>query len=204
MRQQTARRRRRRRRVQHQQLAHQIRYRKMTNQHFQQQQDHRYSQDEEQEVQLDQDRQNHTLCRSSIFNNLFAEVMDEQLLEMYDWETLSQENQQEQGQLFELESTTAMEQQVLVQDDVEQSPEIHEFESSEEGEQQKKTQLAGECNQTPLSSTQTNSTLKSFDSMLFQIEQMEQQQEVDPSSGTSQQHKTTTKRDSYNKKNTDS
>ena len=40
-------------------------------------------------------------------------------------------------QLFELESTNAMEQQVSVQDDAEQSPGIHASESSEEGEQQK-------------------------------------------------------------------
>ena len=100
MRQRTARRRRRRRaqrrwqqRVQHQhqQLAHQIRYRQMANQHFQQQQDHRYNQDEEreQEEQQDRDRHNHSLPRSVTFSDLFAEVMDERLLEIYDWETLS-------------------------------------------------------------------------------------------------------------------
>ena len=65
--------------------------------------------------------------------------MNERLLEIYDWETMTPENQQEHGQLSELESATAMEQPVLVQDDLEQSPQIRAFESSEEGEQQKTT-----------------------------------------------------------------
>ena len=108
----------------------------MANQHFQQQHDLRYNQDDEREQeQQNQDRQNHTLRRSPTFYDLFAEVMNERLLEIYDWETLTPDNQQEQGQLSELESTTAMEQPVLVQDDAEQSPEIHTFESSEESEQ---------------------------------------------------------------------
>ena len=175
----------------------------MTNQHFQQQQDHRYSQDEEQEVQLDQDRQNHTLCRSPIFNNLFAEVMNERLLDMYDWETLPPENREKRGQLFELESTVALEQPVLVQDDAEQAPRTHAIESSEEGEQQKKKQIAEECDQTPLENIQNNSTLHSFDSILFQIEQMQKLQKTDPSSGTSPQHDPTTKPSSYSKKNID-
>ena len=124
MRQRTSRRRRRRRRAQrrwqhrvqheHQQLAQQIRRRQMANQHFQQQQEHRYHQqeEEEQEAQQDLDRHNQTLRRSPTFYDLFAEVMDERVLEMYDWATLSLENQQKQGQLFELESTAAMEQLV--------------------------------------------------------------------------------------------
>ena len=208
LRQRTARRRRRQRRAQrrweqraqhqHQQLAHQIRYRQMANQHFQQQQNHRYNQDEEreQEEQQDRDHHNHALPRSVTFSDLFAEVMDERLLEMYDWETLSPENQREQGQLSELEGTTAMKQPVLVQEDAEQSPEIQTFESSEKSEQQKETQLAEECNQTPLSTIPYNSTQHSFDSILFQIEQMEQQPETDPSPDTSQQHTTTTKNNS--------
>ena len=60
---------------------------------------------------------------------------------MYDWTTLPPENQREQGQLFEFESTAAIEQPALVQDDAEQSSRIHAFESSEEGEQQKKEQM---------------------------------------------------------------
>ena len=171
----------------------------MANQHFQQQQDHRYKQGEEQEheEQQDRDHHNHSPGQSPAFHDLFAEVMDEQLLEMYDWETLSQGNQLEQGQLFELDSTTDMEQLVLVQDDVEQSPEIHTFESSEECEQQQKTQLAEECNRTPLSNIQTDSQLHSFDSLLFQIEQMgEKQQAMAPSSETCQQYEITTKRSS--------
>jgi hypothetical protein len=62
--------------------------------------------------------------------------------------------------------------------------------------------MAEECDQTPLNNIQTNSTLHSFDSILFPIEQMEQQQEKDPSPGTLQQYATTAERSSYNKKNT--
>ena len=213
MRQRTSRRRRRRRRAQrrwqqrvqhqHQQLAHQIRYRQMVNQHFQQQQEHRYDQDEEGEAQQDRDRHNHTLRRSPTFYDLFAEVMNERLLEIYDWETLSPENQPEQAQLFQLESTAALEQPVLVHDDAEQSPPIHAFESSEEDEQQKTTQMAEECNPAPLSNIETNSTPNSFDSILSQIEQMEEYQDSDSSPGTSQQHAATTEPSSYSKKQTD-
>ena len=176
----------------------------MVNQHFQQQQDHRYNQDEEQEEQQDQDRHDHTLRRSPIFYDFFAEVMNERLLEMYDWATLSQENQQEPGPLFELEGTAAIEQQVLIQDDAEQSPENHAFESAEEGEQQKKKPMAEECDQTSFENVQNNSTLDSFDSMLCQIEQMEALQETDPSPGISQQHETTTKHSNDSQENKDS
>ena len=175
MRQRTARRRRRRRRAQHHQLAHEIRRRQMANQHFQQQQDHQYNQDEEreQEAQQDQDRHNHTLHGSPTFYDLFAEVMNERLLEMYNWETSSPQNQQEQDLLLELESTAAMERSALVQDDAEQSPQIHTFESSEEGEQQKKKPMPEECDQTTLTNIQNNATL---DSELFSIDQMEKSQ----------------------------
>ena len=84
----------------------------MANQHFQQRQEHRYNQDEE------GDCHNHTLRRSTTFYDLFVEVMDERLLEMHDWETMFPENRHEQGQLSELDSTAAMEQPVLVQEDV--------------------------------------------------------------------------------------
>ena len=211
MRQRTARRRRAQRRWQqrvqhqHQQLAHQIRYRQMVNQHFQQQRDHQHNQDEElqQEEQQDPDRHNHTLSRSPTFYDLFAEVMNERLLEIYDWEALTPENQPEQEQLTELESTAAMEHPVLVQDDANQSPEIHASESSEEGEQQKNTQMAEECNHTPLSIIGANSTLNSFDSVLFEIEPMEEQQGTDPSRETSQQYETTKEHGSNGKENTD-
>ena len=177
----------------------------MVNQHFQQQQTHQHNQEEgeEAEEQQDRDHQNHTLRRSPTFYDLFAEVMDERLLEMYDWETLTPENQQEQDELFELESTTTLEQPALIQDDAGQSLRIHPFQSSEEGEQQKKTQMVGECDQTPLSNTQNNSTLNSFDSILSQIDKMEENQDSDSSPGTSQQHEATTAPSSYIQKNTD-
>lgn len=217
MRQRTLQRRRRRRQAQrrweqraqhqHQQLAHQIRYRQMANQHSQQQSEHRCNQEEEeeeQEAQQDRDRHNHTLRRSPTFYDLFAEVMDERLLEMYDWEMLTPENQQEQGHLFELDSTAALEQPAFVQDDAEQPARIHAFESSKESEQQEKMQMAEECNQTPLTNIQNNLSVKSFNSILFQTDQMEVLQETSPPPGTSQQQETTTEQSNYDKTNTDS
>ena len=119
--------------------------------------------------------------------------MDERLLEMYDWQTLSQENQHEQGQSCELESIAAMEQPAITLDDAKQSPRMHTFESSEEGEHQKKNPMAEECDQTSHSNIQNNSAVHSFDSILFQIEQIVVLRETSPSPGTSQQHETTTK-----------
>ena len=214
LRQRTARRRRRQRRAQrrweqraqhqHQQLAHQIRYRQMANQHFQQQQDHRYNQDEEreQEEQQDRDRHNHALPRSVTFSGIFAEVMDERLLEMYDWETLSPEHQLGQEQLYGLESTVALEQPTLVQEKTEQSQPIHAFETSEGDEPQKK-QMTKDCDQTPLNNIQNTSTLHLFDSTLFQVEQTAQIEQPDPSPDTSGQHATAMKNSSSSKNNTD-
>ena len=212
LRQRTAWRRRRQRRaqrrwkqrVQHQQLAHQIRYWQMATQHFQQQQDHRYNQDEEreQEQQQDRDRYNRALPRSVTFSDLLAEVMDERLLEMYDWETLSPEHQLGQRQLYGLESTLALEQPTLVQEETEQSPRIHAFGTSEGDEPQKK-QMTEDCDPTPLNNIQNTSTLHLFDSTIFQIEQTSQIDEPNPSPDTSEQHETAMKHSSNNKNNTD-
>ena len=128
--------------------------------------------------------------------------MDERLLEIYDWEILSPENQREQGQLLELESAAAMEQSVFVQEDAEQTPRIRAFETSEEDEPQKK-QMTEECDQTPLNNIQNTSTLHLFDSTLFQVEQTAQIKEPDPSPETSEQDETAMKNSSSSKNNTD-
>ena len=130
--------------------------------------------------------------------------MDERLLEMYACETSTPENQQQPGQLFELDSTAALEQSALVRDDAGRWPGLRAFESSEEGEELLKKQMAEQCGQTRISNIKNNSTLNLFNCILFQIEQIEEYQESDPSPGTSQQHDATTKPSSYNKKNTDS
>ena len=215
LRQRTARRRRRQRRAQrrweqraqhqHQQLAHQIRYRQMANQHFQQQQAHRYNQDEEreEEEQQDRDRHNNALPQSVTFSDLFVEVMDERLLEMYDWETLSPEHQLGHGELYGLEGTVALEQPTLVQEETEQSPRIHPFERTSEEDEQQKKYMTEECNQTLLNNLQNTSTLHLFDSISIQVEQTAQLEDPDPSTDTSEQHETEMKNGSSSKNNTD-
>ena len=121
---------------------------------------------------------------------------------MYDWETLSPENQLRQGQLYELESTVALEQPVLVQEEADQSPRIHAFETSEGDEPQKK-QMIEECDQKPLNNIQNTSTLHLFDSTLFQVEQTAEIEEPDPSPDTSEQHETAMKNSISGKNNTD-
>ena len=99
--------------------------------------------------------------------------MDDRLLEMYDWETLSPEHQLGHGELYGLESTVAFDQANFVQEETEQSPQLHEFETSEEDEQQKKY-MTEECDQTLLNNIQNTSTLHLFDSTSIQLERMAQ------------------------------
>ena len=213
LRQRTARRRRRQRRAQrrweqraqhqHQQLAHQIRYRQMANQHFQQQQNHRHNQDEEreQEEQQDRDHHNHALPRSVTFSDLFAEVMDERLLEMYDWQTLSPEHQLGHGELYGLEGTVALEQTTLVQQATEQSPRIRPLEKTSEEDEQQETQMTEDCDQTLLNNNRNTSTLHFFDSTLIQVEQTTQIEEADPSPDKSEQHEIVMKNNSSSNNN---
>lgn len=119
--------------------------------------------------------------------------MDERLLEMCDLETLPTDNGPEQGQVFELESTVTLDQPASVQENAEQSPRTHAFETLEEEEQPKKKQRTEEYDQTSFNNIEIHSKLHSFDSMLHQIQQMEQIDGSDPSPGTPQQHDTTTK-----------
>jgi hypothetical protein len=169
MRQREARRSRRRRRVQrrreqraeaqHLQLAHQIRRRQMANKHFQQQQYYQYRWYEERQRQEQQarDRYQYILGQSPTFNELCEEVIEERLLDMYDWETMHPQNPGEQEQLYELDGIAALEQTALVQEEVEQSQNIDDIKN--------------------------NSTPPSFDSIVYQLEQMQQNGETDQSPG---------------------
>ncbi|CAF1368286.1 unnamed protein product [Didymodactylos carnosus] len=133
MRHREARWRRRRRRAQrrqeqrtdhpHQQLAHQIRRRQMANQQFQQQEYHRNRCSDERERQEHQDRDlsDDVQSPSPTVDELFEEVIDERLLELFDWDTIFLNDQRDQDQLIELEDIAAMEQPALVQQDVELS-----------------------------------------------------------------------------------
>ena len=103
--------------------------------------------------------------------------------------------------MFQLDSTIPLEDSVLVQDDVKQSPRIHAFQSSEEGEQQKKTKMSEECNQTPLNNIQNTSTLHLFDSTSIQVEQTTQIAGVDALPDQSEQHEIAMKNNSSSNNN---
>ena len=129
--------------------------------------------------------------------------MDERLLEMYDWETLSPEHQLGHGELYGLEGTVALEQPTLVQEETKQSPHIHPLENTSEEDEQHKTQMTEECDHTPLNNIQNTSMLHSFDSTLIQVEQTTQIEEVDPSPDKSEQHGIAMKNNSSSNKNKD-
>ena len=194
MRQREARRRRRRSRAQRrreqraerqhqQQLAQQIRRRQMANQYDQQQQYHRLNwyEQREQERHRDRDHYNYILRRSPTFNELFEEVIEERLLEVYDWETMHPRDRWEQEQLYELEGIAALEQLALLQDELKQSQQIHALEVSEtENEKEQKRRAEG-WDQIQIHAIESNSTSQSFDSILDHIEQTQQIDEMERS-----------------------
>ena len=199
LRQREARRRRRRRRaqrrreqraeLQHQQLAHQIRRRQMANQAQEQPQYHRRSRYEERykEEQRDRRREEYLQRRSPTFNELFEEVIEERLLETYDWETMQPQDRWEQEQLYELEGIAALEQLALVKDEVEQSQRIHELEASEEEQQLMEPHRAAEWDQERLRQIEGISTSKSFDSILDYLEHIKQISDLERSQEAEQQ-----------------
>ena len=170
MRRQEARRRRRQRRAQrrreqraesqHLQLAHQIRRRQMANQYFQQQQYYQYRWYEERQRQEQQarDRYQNIQRHSPTFHELYEEVIEERFQEIYDWETMHQQNLPEEEQSYELDGITALEQPAFLQEEVEQSQHADDMEN--------------------------NSSPPSFDSIVYQMEHMQQNGETDQSPGT--------------------
>jgi hypothetical protein len=158
---QDRRRRRRRRREQrtehqHQQLAQQIRRRHMANQQFQQQEyyrNHWFDERERQEHQ-DRDHNNNVGRQSSVINELFEEVIDEGLLELFDWDTIFSNDQPDQDPLYELEDIVAMEQPASVEEAVEQSQHNHLIDATAEEDH------------TILDRVENNSTTHSFDSRI--------------------------------------
>ena len=69
----------------------------------------------------DRDRADYILRRSLTFNEFLEEMIEERLLEVYDWETMHLNDRSKQEQLYELEGIAALEQLSLVQDQTEQS-----------------------------------------------------------------------------------
>ncbi|CAF1035360.1 unnamed protein product [Didymodactylos carnosus] len=122
------------------------------------------------EERRDQQCEDYLQRRSPTFDEFFEEVIEERLLEVYDWETMHPQDRWEEEQLYELKSVAALEQLALVQDKVEQSQRIHELEASEEEQQRMEQQIAAEWDQERLRQIEGISTSQSFDSILDYLE----------------------------------
>jgi hypothetical protein len=95
----------------------------MANQQFQQQEYHRNRRSDERARQehQDQDLSDDVQSPSPTIDELFEEVINERLLELFDWETIFSNNQRDQDHLNELEIIVSIKQTALVQEKVEQS-----------------------------------------------------------------------------------
>ena len=104
-------------------------------------------------------------------------MIDERLLELFDWETIFSNDQRDQDQLDELEDIAAIEQPALVQEEVEKSQHNHLIEVTEEEGHIK------------LDKVESNSTTHLFDSILYKLHQMPQNGVIDHSAViTTQEH----------------
>ncbi|CAF4608868.1 unnamed protein product [Didymodactylos carnosus] len=93
----------------------------------------------------------------------------------------------EQEQLYELEGIAALEQLALVQEEVEQSQQIHALELSETENEKERKRRAEEWDQTQIHAIENNSTSHSFDSILDHMEQTQQIDEMERSQEAQQQ-----------------
>jgi hypothetical protein len=112
--------------------------------------------------------------RSPTFDENVEDTLQEQLLDVYEWEKLTPRDRWAQEEVFELEGIAALEQLALVQDDVEQSQQINELERSDEKELRQRKQTEEVWNQKQLHDLESTSTQRSFNSALDPLEQMQQ------------------------------
>jgi hypothetical protein len=101
------------------------------------------------------------------------------LLEVYDWETMHPRDRWEQEQLYELEGITALQQLALIQEEIDQSQQIHAREAFQTEKENRQKQRAKEWDQTNLHAIENNLTSRSFDSILDHIEQTKQIDEIE-------------------------
>ena len=104
----------------------------MANQHFQQQQyyQYRWYEERQRQEQQAQGRYEYILRQSPSVNELFEEVIEERLLDMYDWEAMDPQNPPEEEQSYELDGIAALEQPALLQEEVEQSQHADDIENN--------------------------------------------------------------------------
>jgi hypothetical protein len=191
MRHREARWRRRRRRAQrrqehrtehpHQHLAHQIRRRQMANQQFQQQEydrTHWYDQRQRQECQ-DRDVSDDVQSPSPTIDELFEEVIDDQLLELFDWDTIFSNSRMDQEELYQLEGIPASGQLSSVKEEVEQSQNIQAFEAFDKDEENEPKESVEQPDMKQLNETGNNTTSRSLHSIIYQLQQMQQNDEVE-------------------------
>ena len=109
------------------------------------------------------------------------------MLDVYDWETMHPRDRWEQEQLYGLEGIAALEQLALVQEEVEQSQQIHALELSESENAKEQRRRTEEWEQTQLHAIENNTTSQSFDPILDHIEQTQQIDEMERSHEAQQQ-----------------
>ena len=96
--------------------------------------------------------------RSPTFDENVEETIQEQLLDVYEWEKLTPRDRWAEEQVLELEGTAALEQLALVQDDLEQLPHINELQRSDEEELRQREQKEDVWNQEQLNELESTST----------------------------------------------
>jgi hypothetical protein len=122
----------------------------------------------------EEDYEDYLASRSPTFDENVEETIQEQLLDVYEWEKLTPKTRWEQEELQELEGIAALEQLALVQDHVEQLQHINELERSDEEELQQREQSEEVWNQQQLYDLESTSTQRSFSSTLDPLEQTQQ------------------------------
>ena len=161
----------------------QIRRRHMASQQFQQQEyyrNHWFDERERQEHQA-RDHNKNVRRRSPDINELFEEVIDEGLLELFDWDAIFSNDQPDQDPLYELENIGALGQPAIVPEDMEQSQHNQVLEATEEEEQTRQKQSAKGQDKPKLHNVDNNATTHSLDSILNQRHQIQQNGEIDQS-----------------------
>ena len=145
----------------HRHLAQQIRRRQMANQQFQQQEYYRnrwYDERERQEQQYP-DHNNNVQTGSPTFHALYEQEIDDRLLELFDWDTIFSNDHQDRDLLCEQEHFAAMEQQLLAQEEMEQSQYVQAFEALNTEERNESQESAEQRDLEQLHQTGSNTKL---------------------------------------------
>ena len=150
-----------------------------------------YEEHREREHRREEEREHeeYLRSRSPTFDELVEETIQEQLLDVYEWEKMTPKDRWEQEQIQEMEGIAALEQIALVQDEMEQLQQIDELERSEVEELRQRKHREEQRNQEQLHQLESNSTQRSHNSTLDPIEMMQQIDLMDRSQEAQHQQK---------------